>query len=56
MCTNDVVFFQTDLLSVVDEIAHKPIVLSTYRLSVHLFYFRSEHLWCETPISAVKDI
>lgn len=55
-CTCDVVFFQRDLLAVVYEIVHKPIVLTTYRLSTHLFYFRSERSWCETPISGAKDI
>lgn len=49
-------FFQTSLLAAVYEIAHKPIVLSTYCLPIHLFSFGSEHLWCETPISGAKDI
>lgn len=47
--------FQLDLLAAVYEIVRKPIVLSTYCLSIHLFYFRSK-CWCETLISGAKDI
>lgn len=55
MC-NMMLSFSVGPLAAVYEIVRKPIVLSTYRLSIHLFYFRSECLWCETLISGEKDI